>query len=175
MCIRDRCNENDGETVVDGIHRAVVTPKETTQIVCTEVPGTHAFPLTLKKMDQELSEPSAVRGNMSLQGGVFELSYYMNVNGETEDSPCRRWYFYTDADGKLDYEVIEALDVKFFNEQMTDLPAGKEVELPVFDFVSGKRKFNGDYLKLGEDDVLVIEGIHCLNDKMSYSLSLIHI
>lgn len=96
------CNENDGETVVDGIHRAVVTPKETTQIVCTEVPGTHAFPLTLKKMDQELSEPSAVRGNMSLQGGVFELSYYMNVNGETEDSPCRRWYFYTDADGKLD-------------------------------------------------------------------------
>ena len=53
-------------------------------------------------MDQELSEPSAVRGNMSLQGGVFELSYYMNVNGETEDSPCRRWYFYTDADGKLD-------------------------------------------------------------------------
>ena len=75
-----------------------------------------------------------------------------------------------DADGKLDYEVIEALDVKFFNEQMTDLLAGKEVELPIFDFVSGKRKFNGDYLKLGEDDVLVIEGIHCLNDKMSYSL-----
>lgn len=75
-----------------------------------------------------------------------------------------------DADGKLDYEVIEALDVKFFNEQMTDLLAGKEVELPIFDFVSGKRKFNGDYLKLGEDDVLVIEGIHCLNDKLSYSL-----
>ena len=95
------CDENDGETVMDGIHRAVVTPKETTQIVCTEVPGTHTFPLTLKKMDQELSEPFAVRGNMSLQGAVFELSYYMNVNGKTEDTPYHRWYFYTDADGKI--------------------------------------------------------------------------
>ena len=75
-----------------------------------------------------------------------------------------------DADGKLDYEVIEALDVKFFNEQMTDLLAGKEVELPVFDFVSGKRKFNGDYLIIGEFVFVVIEGIHCLIEKMSYSL-----
>ena len=52
-------------------------------------------------MDQELSEPFAVRGNMSLQGAVFELSYYMNVNGKTEDTPYHRWYFYTDEDGKI--------------------------------------------------------------------------
>ena len=95
------CNENDNETVMNGIHRAIVTPKETTQIICTEIPGTHAFPLMLEKMDQELAESSAVRGNMSLQGAIFELSYYMNVNGETGDAPCRRWYFYTDKDGKL--------------------------------------------------------------------------
>lgn len=80
-----------------------------------------------------------------------------------EDTPI-------DEEGKFDYEVLEALDVKFFNQQMTELLEGKEVELPVFDFVAGKRFFNGDYLKLEEDDVLVIEGIHCLNDKMSYSL-----
>ena len=49
----------------------------------------------MKKMDQELSEPFAVRGNMSLQGAVFELSYYMNVNVKTEDT-YHRWYFYTD-------------------------------------------------------------------------------
>ena len=95
------CNENDGETVVDGIHRAVVTPKGTTQVVCTEVPGSHAFPLSLEKMDQEQSVPSAVRGNMSLQGAVFELSYYMNVNGATGDKPYRRWYFRTNEDGKF--------------------------------------------------------------------------
>lgn len=75
-----------------------------------------------------------------------------------------------DEEGKLDYEVIEAVDTKFFNEQMTDLLNGKRVELPQFNFVLGKREFKGDYLQLEEDDILVIEGIHCLNDKMSYSL-----
>lgn len=85
--------------------------------------------------------------------------YFVN----REDNPV-------DEDGKLDYEVIEALDVKFFNEQMTELLQGKKVELPRFNFVTGKREFKGNYLQLHEDDVLVIEGIHCLNDKMSYSL-----
>lgn len=75
-----------------------------------------------------------------------------------------------DEEGKMDYEVIEAVDTKFFNEQMTDLLNGKCVELPRFNFVLGKREFHGDYLQLGEEDILVIEGIHCLNDKMSYSL-----
>lgn len=75
-----------------------------------------------------------------------------------------------DEEGKMDYEVIEAVDTKFFNEQMTDLLNGKCVELPRFNFVLGKREFRGDYLQLGEEDILVIEGIHCLNDKMSYSL-----
>ena len=75
-----------------------------------------------------------------------------------------------DEDGKLDYEVVEAVDIEFFNEQMTQLLAGKRVELPDFDFVVGKRVFDGKYLQLGEDDVLIIEGIHCLNDAVSYSL-----
>ena len=47
---------------------------------------------------------------------------------------------------------------------------GEEVELPVFNFKTGLREYRGDYLKLGEDDILVIEGIHGLNDKLSYSL-----
>lgn len=75
-----------------------------------------------------------------------------------------------DEEGKMDYEVIEAVDTKFFNEQMTDLLNGKMVELPRFNFVLGKREFKGDYLQLEKDDILVIEGIHCLNEKMSYSL-----
>lgn len=86
-------------------------------------------------------------------------NYFVN----REDNPV-------DEEGKLDFEVIEAVDIKFFNEQMTELLEGKKVELPEFDFVMGKREFKGNYLQMGEDDVLVIEGIHCLNDKMSYSL-----
>ncbi len=75
-----------------------------------------------------------------------------------------------DEDGQPDYECLEALDVKLFNENMTDLLAGKEVELPVFNFKTGKREYKGNKLKLGERDVLVIEGIHGLNDRLSYSL-----
>lgn len=75
-----------------------------------------------------------------------------------------------DDEGKPDYEVLEAVDVELFNRQMTELLEGKEVELPEFDFVLGKRKFNGNFVKLEKDDVLVIEGIHCLNDALSYSL-----
>ena len=75
-----------------------------------------------------------------------------------------------DEDGKPDYECLEALDVEQFNKDMTALLNGERVELPTYNFKTGKREYNGDFLELGEDDILVIEGIHGLNEKMSYSL-----
>lgn len=75
-----------------------------------------------------------------------------------------------DEDGKPNYECLEAIDVKKFNEDMTALLRGERVELPVFNFVTGLREYRGDYCQLGENDILVIEGIHCLNDQLSYSL-----
>lgn len=53
---------------------------------------------------------------------------------------------------------------------MEELLAGKRVELPVYNFVKGEREYKGDFLQLGAEDILVIEGIHCLNDDLSYSL-----
>lgn len=72
--------------------------------------------------------------------------------------------------GDYDFECIEAIDIKQFNEDMLRLLAGERVELPTFNFVTGKREYKGNYKQLGPDDVLVIEGIHGLNDKMSYAL-----
>lgn len=72
--------------------------------------------------------------------------------------------------GDYDFECLEAIDVEKFNTDMCDLLAGKRVELPTFNFVTGKREFKGNFKQLGPDDVLVIEGIHGLNDKMSYAL-----
>ncbi len=72
--------------------------------------------------------------------------------------------------GDYDFECLEAIDIEKFNQDMCDLLAGKRVELPTFNFVTGKREYKGNYKVLGPDDVLVIEGIHGLNDKMSYSL-----
>ena len=73
-------------------------------------------------------------------------------------------------DGSYNYETLEALDVERFNRDMTELLAGKTVEMPRYNFKIGKREYKGDFLKLGKEDILVIEGIHCLNDKLSYAL-----
>jgi uridine kinase len=75
-----------------------------------------------------------------------------------------------DEYGNFDFECLEALDVKQFNEDMVKLLKGGEVEMPTFNFKTGLREYKGDRLKLGEKDILVIEGIHGLNDKLSYSL-----
>lgn len=75
-----------------------------------------------------------------------------------------------DEEGKPDFECLEALDVEQFNKDMTSLLAGEEVQLPTFNFKTGKREYNGKATRLGEDDILVIEGIHGLNEKMSYTL-----
>ncbi|MBU9738679.1 nucleoside kinase [Diplocloster agilis] len=75
-----------------------------------------------------------------------------------------------DADGKPNYECLEALDVRQFNQDMNDLLEGRQIELPTFNFKTGKREYRGRTLKLGAEDVLVIEGIHGLNDKLSPTL-----
>lgn len=75
-----------------------------------------------------------------------------------------------DADGKYDFECLEALDVAEFNRDMLGLLAGDEVQLPTFNFQLGKREYKGNTLQIGASDVLVIEGIHGLNPKLSTSL-----
>ena len=75
-----------------------------------------------------------------------------------------------DDEGKPDYECLEALDVEQFNTDMSRLLGGESVELPSFNFKTGKREYRGKITTLGPEDILVIEGIHGLNEKMSYSL-----
>lgn len=69
--------------------------------------------------------------------------------------------------GEYDFESIEAIDTELFNNQLLALLNGEEVELPEFDFKVGTKRYNGNRVKLAEDEVLVIEGIHCLNDKLT--------
>lgn len=75
-----------------------------------------------------------------------------------------------DEYGEKNFECLEAIDTELFNRDMLALLNGECVELPVFNFKTGKREYRGDRLKLEKEDVLVIEGIHGLNDKMSYAL-----
>ncbi len=75
-----------------------------------------------------------------------------------------------DANGDYNFECLEAIDVEQFNKDMTALLRGERVELPTFNFKTGKREYKGNFKQLGKDDILVIEGIHGLNPRMSYSL-----
>ncbi len=75
-----------------------------------------------------------------------------------------------DENGNYDYEALECIDMEQFNADMTDLLAGKTVELPQYNFVTGEREYKGDFMALRKGDILVIEGIHCLNDRLSYAL-----
>lgn len=75
-----------------------------------------------------------------------------------------------DEKGNYNYEILECLDLEQFNKDMTALMRGERVELPVYNFKKGEREYKGDFLQLGQEDILVIEGIHCLNDRLSYAL-----
>ena len=85
--------------------------------------------------------------------------YFVN----REDTP-------KDADGEYDYESLYALDLKQFNTDLNRLIAGEEVDMPTYDFQSGRRVYKGNKLKLGENNILLIEGIHGLNPELTKSI-----
>lgn len=105
------------------------------------------------------------------------LSIQLRVNGlkphpiavdnyfvDREDTP-------RDENGDYNFECLEAIDIAKFNEDMEALLSGKEVYLPIFDFKEGKRRYENRPKKLGEQDILVIEGIHCLNPRLTEMLA----
>ena len=83
---------------------------------------------------------------------------------ERQDTP-------RDSNGDYDFECIEAIDLELFNNHLLRLLNGEEVEIPRFDFHVGTKRYEGKKLKLNENEVLVIEGIHCLNDKLTSQIS----
>lgn len=82
---------------------------------------------------------------------------------ERQDTP-------KDENGEYDFETIDALDLNLFNDHLTKLINGEEIDVPTFDFAMGTKKYNGEKMSLKEDEILVIEGIHSLNDKLTANI-----
>ena len=76
-----------------------------------------------------------------------------------------------DENGKPDFESVKALDINLFNKNLTQLLEGKKVNLPTFNFVLGKREYKGNTLQLGEKDIIIVEGLHALNDELTLSIN----
>ena len=104
------------------------------------------------------------------------LAIQLRVNGLIPHAISADDYFHNredtplDADGNYNFECIEAIDTELLNRDLNELLKGKEVAMPTFNFKTGKREYRGNTMKLGKNDVLIIEGIHCLNDALTYEL-----
>ena len=101
---------------------------------------------------------------LCIQLGTFGMKpHYIGVDNyfvDRDKTPL-------DEFGKKDFECLGAIDVEGFNRDMSDLLDGKTIRVPSYDFKEGKRVYTGETLTLLKGDILVIEGIHCLNDELS--------
>ena len=79
---------------------------------------------------------------------------------ERKDTPL-------DENGEYDFDCLEAVDLKLFNTHLKQLLKGEEIDVPEFDFLQGTKRYNGKKMKLQDDEILVIEGIHCLNEELT--------
>ena len=101
---------------------------------------------------------------LSVQLGVLG---YHPVQISVDDFFVERDETPKDKNGKYDFEALEAVDLPLFNKTLADLIAGKRVELPIFDFANGTKLWTGKSIQLDEKSIMVIEGIHCLNPKLT--------
>lgn len=106
------------------------------------------------------------------------LSIQLRVNGlkphiiSVDDYFVEKTNTPIDEDGKPDYEALEAVDLPLFNSHINELISGGEVEIPQYNFKTGKREYNGRKMRISEGEVLVIEGIHCLNPRLTGDVKL---
>ena len=102
-----------------------------------------------------------------------KLSLYLKVKGINSHKISLDDYFVDrdkaprDEFGQLDFSSIESIDMTLFNNHLTKLLEGHKVLMPTFDFITGKKEFNDKYLKIEENEILIIEGIHTLNEKLT--------
>ena len=105
-----------------------------------------------------------------------KLSLYLKVKGinchkiSLDDYFVDRINAPRDENGQLDFSSIESIDTTLFGNHLTKLLSGHKVLMPTFDFITGKKEFKDNYLKLEEGEILIIEGIHTLNEKLTQNI-----
>lgn len=131
------------------IAEEITLNKENIKVILLSGPSSSGKTTTAKKLALYLKTLGLKPHHLSLDDYFFER----------DKTPL-------DEDGKPDYEGIKAIDIKLFNNQMEKLLRGVSVVTPVYDFIEGKKNFNRP-LKLEENDILIVEGLHALNEQIS--------
>jgi len=120
-----------------------------------------------------ISGPSSSGKTTSCKRLSVQLSVigYHPVQISVDDFFVEREETPRDKNGNYDFEALEAIDLTLFNKTLDELLAGKEVKLPTFNFQTGKKEWKGNTIAMQENSILVIEGIHCLNPKLTDSIA----
>ncbi len=127
--------------------------KKNIKVVLIAGPSSSGKTTTSKKLDIYLRSKGYITHPIGLD------DYYLDLDKRV-----------LDENGVPDFESINALDIELFNKNLSDLLDGKKVNLPTYNFVLAKREYNGNYLQLGEKDIIIVEGLHALNDELTMSI-----
>ncbi len=127
--------------------------KDNIKIILIAGPSSSGKTTTAKKLQTYLGS----KGIKTHPIGIDD--YYVN----REDTP-------RDENGEYDFECIQALDLKLFNKHLTKLLEGGKIELPTFNFVTGEREYHGKTMSLEKDEIIIVEGLHALNDELTSSI-----
>lgn len=145
-----RVNETLHEKKIADIARQIDDRAGGTRIVLVAGPSSSGKTTFTKRLSLQLS----AQGMQPVMLSVDD--YFVN----REKTPL-------DSDGRYDFEHIEAIDIDLFNDHLLRLSHGEEVELPEFDFRTGQRQYNGRRIQLPPGGILIAEGIHCLNERLT--------
>ena len=141
--------ENDLMSMADEIYKR----KDSVKVVLLAGPSSSGKTTTAKKLSLYL-----------------ETKGFHTITLSTDDYFLDRADTPVDEDGEYDFESINAIDLKLFNSHLSRLMRGEKVEIPEYNFVEGKKEFKKRYVKLEKNDILVIEGLHSLNEELTSSV-----
>lgn len=162
--LNESCSNGKSETLIkvsEALHEKKIgqiadvinSRKKDVKIILISGPSSSGKTTFSKRLAVQLMVNGLKPLNLSLD------NYFVN----RDDTPL-------DEQGKHDFEALEALDVELFNQNLLDLMAGKKVELPKFSFESGSRYYDGTAMKMSPNNILIIEGIHGLNPRLTASI-----
>lgn len=170
--------EMQGITSVSELNNLIVDSNQNYLVLVQEAIMEKQIANIAEKIIEDGKKIALIAGPSSSGKTTFSrrLSIELKAHGYTPHPVSLDNYFLErnetpkDENGNYDFESLAAMDLKLFNSQMESLLAGETVEMPRFDFTVGEKKYKGDFLTLKEGDVLVAEGIHALNPRMTESL-----
>lgn len=152
-----RLSEAYYESQLTRIADKIYDNKKNIKIVLLAGPSSSGKTTTAKKLCVYLQSKGFKTHTISID------DYFLS----REDTPKNEF-------GEYDFESIKAIDTNLFNKHLTKLLAGEKVLLPEYNFITGKKEFHKNYLQLGENDIIVIEGLHALNDELTMAIDRIN-